>query len=100
MQGLMGDESNYSLISGSFFTICFLYYCLKVIVMSDIVDGNSIPVGRTYSNSGNSLTLTIPKEFAKGLDIENSKVSMSFLDDIIGNRYLVVTKYYKEIVTE
>lgn len=66
--------------------------------MSDIIDGNSILIGRTYSNPDNSLTLTIPKEFAKGSGIENSKVTMFLLDDFEGNRHLVVSKFHKEIV--
>ena len=63
-------------------------------------DDGAISIGRTYSNSDNSLTLTIPKEFAKELDIENSKVSMFLLDDFQGNRHLLVTKYYNEIVMD
>jgi hypothetical protein len=36
----------------------------------------------------NSTALIIPPEFAKKLDIENSKVLMFLLDDSGGNRYL------------
>ena len=68
--------------------------------MSDINDGNSILIGRAYNNSDNSLTPAIPKEFAKESDIENSKVSMSLLDDFSGNRYLKVTKFHSEITIE
>ncbi len=47
----------------------------------------------------NSTALIIPKKFAKELDIENSKVSMSLLDDFSGNRYLIISKFHKEFVT-
>ena len=57
--------------------------------------------GRTCRNEyDSSTTLVIPKEFAKELDIESSKVSMSLLDDFGGNKHLVISKYYKEIVIE
>ena len=67
-------------------------------------DGNGASVtliGNTMRDiDNNSTALIIPKEFAKELDIENSKVSMSLLDDFQGNRHLVVSKYYKEIAIE
>lgn len=44
--------------------------------------------------------MIIPEEFAKALGIEKSKVSMSLLNDFGGNRYLVVSKYFKEIVID
>ena len=56
-------------------------------------------IGKTIKdNDNNSTALVISSEFAKELDMENSKVSMSLLYDSDGNRYLLVTKYYKEIV--
>lgn len=56
-------------------------------------------IGKTIRDiDNNSTALIIPKEFAKELDIKNSKVSMSLLDDFGGNKHLVVTKYHKEIV--
>jgi hypothetical protein len=58
-------------------------------------------IGKTIRDiEDNSTALIIPKEFTKVLGIENSKVSMSFLDDFGGNKHLVVTKYYNEIVID
>jgi hypothetical protein len=42
--------------------------------------------------------LVIPNEFAKELKIENSKVSMSLIKDLDGNKHLLVSKAYVEIV--
>jgi hypothetical protein len=55
---------------------------------------------RTYSSdSDNDATvLTVPKEFAKELDIENCKISITVLHDFKGRKYLLVSKYHKEII--
>lgn len=51
------------------------------------------------SNSDDNITtLTIPKEFAKELDIENCRVSMTVLNDFGGRKHLLVSKYEREIV--
>ncbi|MEJ7642736.1 MAG: hypothetical protein WKF36_11190 [Candidatus Nitrosocosmicus sp.] len=72
--------------------------------MGNIIDndlGGNRLIGKTIRDNDNSSTvLIIPKEFAKELGIENSKVSMSLLDDFQGNRHLIVTKFYKDIVIE
>lgn len=62
--------------------------------------GDSVmSIGKTIrDNDNNSTALIIPNEFAKSLDIENSKVLMSMLNDFDGNRHLLISKYYKEIV--
>ena len=58
-------------------------------------------IGKTIRDvDDNSTALIIPREFAKEMDIENSKVSISLLDDCDGNKYLIVTKYYDEIVID
>jgi len=45
--------------------------------MSNNNDDKSLVLyGRTYSSDDNSITLIIPKQFAKELDIENCKVSI------------------------
>ena len=49
---------------------------------------------------GNSTALVIPREFAKELQIENSKVSMSLIKDLDGNNHLLVSKAYVEIVLD
>lgn len=49
---------------------------------------------------GNSTALVIPREFAKELQIENSKVSMSLIKDLDGNKHLLVSKAYVEIVLD
>ncbi len=68
---------------------------------NDDDDTNVILIGKTIrDNEDNSTALIIPKEFTRALDIENSKVSISLLDDFHGNRHLIVTKYNKEIVIE
>ena len=63
-------------------------------------DGDAI-IGRTYRNEyDNSIKLTISTEFAKELDMENSKVSMSIINGFDGSRHLLVSKYCREIVIE
>jgi hypothetical protein len=68
---------------------------------SDIDEGIPL-IGKTIKidDENISTALIIPKEFAKELGIENSKVSMSLLDDFSGNRHLLVTKYHDEIVID
>jgi hypothetical protein len=63
---------------------------------------NASIAGRTIQdiNEGNSTALVIPKEFARELQIENSKVSMSLIKDLSGNKHLLVSKAYVEIVLE
>lgn len=51
-------------------------------------------------NDGNSTALVIPNEFARELQIENSKVSMSLIKDVEGKKHLLVSKAYVEIVLE
>lgn len=58
-------------------------------------------IGRTIRDDNkNSTALIIPKEFVRLMDIENSKVSMSVLEDFEGDRYLIVSKFHNEIVME
>jgi len=48
----------------------------------DNTDDNLTALGKTRRSTKNdSIYLTIPNQFAKELDIENSKVSMSLLYD-------------------
>jgi antitoxin component of MazEF toxin-antitoxin module len=63
---------------------------------------NAPIIGKTIQdiNEGNSTALVIPKEFAKELKIEKSKVSMSLIKDVDGNKHLLVSKAYVEIVLE
>ncbi|MDN5868535.1 MAG: hypothetical protein L0H55_14215 [Candidatus Nitrosocosmicus sp.] len=56
-------------------------------------------IGKTIrSIDDDSTALVIPHKFAKELDIENSKVSMSLIKDLDGNKHLLVSKAYMEIV--
>ncbi|CAN5814345.1 hypothetical protein BH23THE1_BH23THE1_12310 [soil metagenome] len=55
---------------------------------------------RRSDNDDNATTLTIPKELAKELDIENCKVSMTVLFDYKGSKHLMITKHYREIVLD
>ncbi len=58
-------------------------------------------IGKTIRDTDNNSTaLIIPKEFAKEMGIENSKVSMTVLSDCDGDKHLLVTKFCKEIVIE
>lgn len=69
--------------------------------MGDVDYFTNVPIiGKTIRdiNDGNSTALIIPKEFAKELQIENSKVSMSLIKDLDGNKHLLVSKAYIEIV--
>lgn len=63
---------------------------------------NAPIIGKTIQdiNDGNTTALIIPKEFAKELNIQNSKVSMSLIKDLDGNKHLLVSKAYVEIVLE
>ena len=63
---------------------------------------NAPIIGKTIQdiNEGNSTALIIPKEFARELQIENSKVSMSLIKDLDGNKHILVSKAYVEIVLE
>jgi len=71
--------------------------------MEDVESFINAPViGKTTQdiNECNSTALVIPKEFAKELQIENSKVSMSLIMDLDGRKHLLVSKAYVEIVLE
>jgi hypothetical protein len=72
--------------------------------MSNVIENNLFKTrlfGKTIRDIDNNSTASvIPMEFAKELDIENSKVLMFLLDDAGGNRYLVVSKYHNEIVID
>lgn len=71
--------------------------------MREVKNFVSAPIiGKTIQDisDGNSTALVIPKEFAKELQIENSKVSMSLIKDLDGNKHLLISKAYMEIVLE
>ncbi|GKS61621.1 hypothetical protein YTPLAS21_10790 [Candidatus Nitrosocosmicus sp.] len=71
--------------------------------MGEVENFANAPImGKTIKdiNEGNSTALVIPNEFAKELQIENSKVSMSLIKDLHGNKHLLVSKAYVEIVLE
>ena len=71
--------------------------------MGDVENFTNAPIiGKTIQdiNEGNSTALVIPKEFARELQIENSKVSMSLIEDLEGNKHLLVSKAYIELVLE
>ncbi len=56
-------------------------------------------IGKTIRDIDNNLTaLVIPKEFARKLDIENSKVMISLLGNNGGTKCLIISKLYKEII--
>ncbi len=69
--------------------------------MINTEDNNDILIGTTCRNDDDKTTsLTIPKEFARKLEIENTKVSMSLVNDCEGNRHLLVSKFHREIVID
>lgn len=71
--------------------------------MGDVENYMNAPIlGKTIQDicDGNSTTLVIPKVFAKELQIENSRVSMSLIKDLDGNKHLLISKAYIEIVLE
>jgi hypothetical protein len=70
--------------------------------MGDVNFTSAPIIGKTMQDikGGNSTALVIPKEFARELQIENSKVSMSLIKDLDGNKHLLVSKAYIEIVLE
>ncbi len=70
--------------------------------MGDVENFVNTPiVGKTIQDINGKITaLIIPKEFAKELNIQNSKVSMSLIKDLDGNKHLLVSKAYVEIVLE
>jgi hypothetical protein len=64
--------------------------------MSNIkYDNGPALIGRTYRNEDHYITRTIPTEFARALDIENSKVPMFLLKDSDDNKHLIVSKYHE-----
>ena len=71
--------------------------------MGEVDNFTNVPImGKTIQdiNHSNSTALVIPKEFAKELNIENSKVSMSLIKDLDGKKHLLISKAYTEIVLE
>lgn len=63
------------------------------------IEGNIVTlIGKTYRNDNDSLSLTIPKEFAKELELGDSKVLMSVVENFDGERCLLITKLYREIL--
>jgi hypothetical protein len=54
-------------------------------------------VGKTIRdiNDGNSTALVIPKEFARELQIENYRVSMSIIVDPEDNGHLLVSEFQR-----
>jgi hypothetical protein len=72
------------------------------IIMGNIKNINNVPVLRNtvMDNGDDSTTLIIPKEFAKELQIENSKVLLSLVDDYEGNTHLLISKFHREIVID
>ena len=72
-------------------------------IMGNVENIINAPIlGKTIQdiNDGNSTALIIPNEFAKELKIENSNVLMSLIRDLDGNKHLLVSKAYTEIVLE
>lgn len=63
---------------------------------------NAPILGKTIRdiNDGNTTALVIPQEFAKELNIDNSKVSMTLIKDLDGSKHLLVSKAYVEIILE
>lgn len=71
--------------------------------MGDVENFTNAPIlGKTIQdiNDSNATALIIPKEFARELQIENSKVSLSLIKDLDGNKHLLISKAYMEIVLE
>jgi len=64
------------------------------------MDNTSLMLKTIKDVDDNSTALIIPKEFARELQIENSRVSMSLIKDLDGNKHLLVSKAYMEIVLE
>ena len=58
---------------------------------------NAPIVGKTIRdiNDGNSTALVIPKEFARELQIENYRVSMSIIVDPEDNGHLLVSEFQR-----
>jgi antitoxin component of MazEF toxin-antitoxin module len=70
--------------------------------MGEVNFTNAPIIGKTIQdiNYGNSTALVIPKDFARELQIENSKVSISLIKDLDGKKHLLVSKAYTEIVLD
>lgn len=71
--------------------------------MGDVENFINAPImGKTIHdiNDGNTTALVIPNEFARELNIQNSKVSMSLIKDLNGNKHLLVSKAYVVIALE
>ena len=71
--------------------------------MGDVENYTNVPItGRTIQdiNDDKSTALVILNEFVKELNIKNSKVWISLIKNLDGNKHLLVTKAYVEIVLE
>ena len=65
----------------------------------DLDDDTATFIGRTLQNENdNSTGLIIPLELSKELYIENSKVLISILCDYEGNKYLLISKFHREVL--
>lgn len=65
--------------------------------MNNLVVNTDMSIGKTYQNNTNSTVLGIPKEFAKRMDIESSKVSILLVEEE-EVKYLVILKLSNEIL--
>lgn len=71
--------------------------------MGDIGNFIDAPIiGKTIRdiNDGNSTALVLPNEFVQELEIENSRVAISVIKDIDGNKHILISKLHREILLE
>ncbi len=72
-------------------------------VMGNIVENNgngdgAILIGKTIRDTDNNLTaLIIPKKFTKKLNIENSNVSISLVNNYEGNIHLLISNTIEKL---
>ncbi len=71
--------------------------------MGEVENFTNAPIlGKTIQDidNGNSTALVIPEEFAKELQIENSRVAISMIKDLDGNKHILISKLHREILIE
>lgn len=75
---------------------------MYIVEENDDEINNVTLIGKTIKmdDGNNSTALIIHKELSKALDIENSNVFMSMLEDCDGDKHLLVTKYHREIIID
>ena len=75
----------------------FLKFNLDTKLMIDMRNKTVNVIGKTNRNDDNSETMVIPKQFTQKLGFENSKVTVTLVENYYGDKCLVVAKLFEVI---